>query len=116
MSVHWNKTNRAFTDRISEAQDAHRNLKSNLILTKNVSTSRPSFHQLLHYLVDVDIFLPQTIALHFIEDIFLGKVLKQKVTESHFKEMSSKLLAMKNDQKLPAFFISSQQNTEVEKV
>jgi len=35
MSVHWNKTNRAFTDRISEAQDAHRNLKSNLILTKN---------------------------------------------------------------------------------
>ena len=40
MSVHWNKTNRAFTDRISEAQDAHRNLKSNLILTKNVSTLR----------------------------------------------------------------------------
>ena len=54
MSVHWNKTNRAFTDRlasslktasdkyfrISECQDAHRNLKSNLILTKNVS----SFH------------------------------------------------------------------------
>ena len=38
MSVHWNKTNRAFTDRISECQDAHRNLKSNLILTKNVST------------------------------------------------------------------------------
>ena len=37
MSVHWNKTNRAFTDRISETQDAHRNLKSNLILTKNVS-------------------------------------------------------------------------------
>ena len=73
MSVHWNKSNRAFTDRISEAQDAHRNLKSNLILTKNVSTSRPSFHQLLHYLVDVDIFLPQTIALHCIEDIFLGK-------------------------------------------
>jgi len=35
MSVHWNKTNRAFTDRISECQDAHRNLKSNLILTKN---------------------------------------------------------------------------------
>jgi tektin-3 len=35
MSVHWNKTNRAFTDRISETQDAHRNLKSNLILTKN---------------------------------------------------------------------------------
>jgi len=35
MSVHWNKTNRAFTDRISESQDAHRNLKSNLILTKN---------------------------------------------------------------------------------
>jgi len=35
MSVHWNKSNRAFTDRISEAQDAHRNLKSNLILTKN---------------------------------------------------------------------------------
>ena len=28
---------RAFTDRISESQDAHRNLKSNLILTKNVS-------------------------------------------------------------------------------
>ena len=51
MSVHWNKTNRAFTDRISEAQDAHRNLKSNLILTKNVSTSRLSLHQLLHYLV-----------------------------------------------------------------
>lgn len=39
MSVHWNKTNRAFTDRISECQDAHRNLKSNLILTKNVSTT-----------------------------------------------------------------------------
>ena len=39
MSVHWNKTNRAFTDRISECQDAHRNLKSNLILTKNVSSS-----------------------------------------------------------------------------
>ena len=53
MSVHWNKTNRAFTDRfvtfallaslwcvfrISECQDAHRNLKSNLILTKNVSS------------------------------------------------------------------------------
>jgi len=38
MSVHWNKTNRAFTDRISEAQDAHRNLKSNLILTKNEIT------------------------------------------------------------------------------
>merc|ERR1712203_1086723 len=35
MSVHWNKSNRAFTDRISECQDAHRNLKSNLILTKN---------------------------------------------------------------------------------
>ncbi|XP_023328113.1 tektin-3 isoform X5 [Eurytemora carolleeae] len=35
MSVHWNKTNRSFTDRISETQDAHRNLKSNLILTKN---------------------------------------------------------------------------------
>lgn len=35
MSVHWNKSNRSFTDRISEAQDAHRNLKSNLILTKN---------------------------------------------------------------------------------
>lgn len=35
MSVHWNKTNRSFTDRISECQDAHRNLKSNLILTKN---------------------------------------------------------------------------------
>ena len=57
MSVHWNKTNRAFTDRlasplktasdkyfrISECQDAHRNLKSNLILTKNVS----SFHLFL---------------------------------------------------------------------
>jgi hypothetical protein len=41
MSVHWNKTNRAFTDRISETQDAHRNLKSNLILTKNVSRKRP---------------------------------------------------------------------------
>jgi hypothetical protein len=41
MSVHWNKTNRAFTDRISETQDAHRNLKSNLILTKNVSSSYP---------------------------------------------------------------------------
>ena len=56
MSVHWNKTNRAFTDRlvfplpinrphfcpfrISECQDAHRNLKSNLILTKNVSSFR----------------------------------------------------------------------------
>ena len=38
MSVHWNKSNRAFTDRISECQDAHRNLKSNLILTKNVSS------------------------------------------------------------------------------
>ena len=58
MSVHWNKTNRAFTDRlvlrlrpchthtllsprISECQDAHRNLKSNLILTKNVSSFQP---------------------------------------------------------------------------
>ena len=37
MSVHWNKINRAFMDFISETQDAHRNLKSNLILTKNVS-------------------------------------------------------------------------------
>ena len=43
MSVHWNKTNRAFTDRISECQDAHRNLKSNLILTKNVSTIFATF-------------------------------------------------------------------------
>lgn len=61
MSVHWNKTNRAFTDRfahpvlcfltilsrISECQDAHRNLKSNLILTKNVSTF--AIYRLSHY-------------------------------------------------------------------
>ena len=44
MSVHWNKTNRAFTDRISECQDAHRNLKSNLILTKNVSTFHSTYY------------------------------------------------------------------------
>ena len=56
MSVHWNKTNRAFTDRISEAQDAHRNLKSNLILTKNVSTSVTIRHLTLPFaILDVDI-------------------------------------------------------------
>ena len=63
MSVHWNKTNRAFTDRISECQDAHRNLKSNLILTKNVST----FHTVLSLF---GISICQSVYSKLIEDVF----------------------------------------------
>ena len=62
MSVHWNKTNRAFTDRISEAQDAHRNLKSNLILTKNVSTF--SLYIILCAILDVAIWVSNHILKH----------------------------------------------------